>query len=85
MSKKNKKLSFFDLLTPRFLTEDVAVIWVDGDKYNLQPICAVSELEDSDRKGTDYDEIITIRSFNFFGLGLFPSFIRGESDSTNRT
>lgn len=58
----------FDTYTPRFITEDVALIDV-GDHY--EPVCSMKDL----RPGEQYDAVATWRSFNFFGLGLFPKMI----------
>lgn len=59
---------FLDIAVPRFITEDVAANKI-GDTW--QPICCVKDLEEYDI----YDEIITVRTFNFFGFGLFPKLV----------
>lgn len=55
---------FFDIIIPRFLTEDVVVVDV-GDHYELAfPLRFVTE-------GEMFDGIVTLQTFNFFGVGCF--------------
>ena len=61
-----------DTLIPRFITEDVALIY--GDDGDLYPLCALSDLGDSEH----CDAIGTFRSFNLFGFALFPEMISME-------
>jgi len=61
-----------DILTPRFITEEVAVLVLENGDY--QPICQFIHL----RPGEYYDKKVTIRTFNFFGFGLFPKLIKEE-------
>jgi len=63
-----------DLLIPRFITEDVAVLEVDGE---YRPICNVDDLNMYDV----YDKIITVKTFNFFGFGLFPKMVESEANN----
>ncbi|AUR92477.1 hypothetical protein NVP1173O_01, partial [Vibrio phage 1.173.O._10N.261.55.A11] len=58
-----------DILIPRFITEDVALAYGDDDM--LHPICALSDIQD----GEHYDEVAAFRSFNLFGVALFPKMI----------
>ena len=63
-----------DILIPRFITEDVAVLEIDGE---YSPICNVDDLKAYDV----YDKIIMVRTFNFFGFGLFPKMIESEGNN----
>ncbi|MEJ1464986.1 MAG: hypothetical protein RPU15_17220 [Candidatus Sedimenticola sp. (ex Thyasira tokunagai)] len=64
-----------DIIIPRFLVEDVAVLEV-GDEY--QPVCCVKDLQPGDH----YDKIITVRTLNLFGFGVFPKLIDVKTDQT---
>lgn len=55
----------FDLLVPRFMTEDVALIeCVDG----FAIVCCMGDVE----PGECFDAVATLRVFNLFGFGLWP-------------
>lgn len=59
-----------DIIVPRFVTEDAAVISTycgNCADEHLQPVCSMADIE----PGEVYDGIITMRSFNFFGRGLW--------------
>ena len=61
-------MTIFDLIIPRFVTDDVAIKYLsDGD---FEGVCLADEI----RPGLCYDEIVTVKSFNLFGLGMFPVF-----------
>lgn len=54
---------------PRFMTEDVAANFVDGEWRPLFPV----------RIAMDYDtytHVITLKSFNLFGFAIFSKFIK---------
>jgi len=55
-----------DVLIPRFLTEDVAIIENDDGEYIV--LCVVEDLQPTD----NYDKIVSISCFNLFGFALFP-------------
>ncbi|MEN6549433.1 MAG: hypothetical protein ABFE07_25590 [Armatimonadia bacterium] len=61
-------LRLLDIVIPRFLTEDVCVLW-DGETYEI--VCCLADACD----GEEFDGIATMRCFNLFGIGLFPSFV----------
>ena len=54
-----------DILIPRFIEEDVALMF-DGKDYQM--ICSVKDLEPHEKP----DAVVTFQTFNFFGLWLFP-------------
>lgn len=61
----------FDILIPRFITEDVAVevaYCSHCDEAHPQPVCCMADVEPDDV----FDGIMTMSCFNLFGLGLFP-------------
>lgn len=58
---------FFDIIVPRFITEDTA-LRLDKSTNSLYPICCVLDLE----PGEIPDAVCKIKLFNFFGLALFP-------------
>ncbi len=60
---------FLDILIPRFITEQVAGNYMEDGSF--WPICNESDLDSNDA----YDAIITVRTFNLFGFGLFPKFV----------
>lgn len=60
-----KKL--LDILIPRFVTDRTAVKFVE-DKWYI--VCHENDLTEED----DYDYVVDLKSFNFFGFGLFCSF-----------
>jgi hypothetical protein len=55
-----------DMLIPRFITEDVALIGTE--RYGFEILCALKYVEPDD----DYNLIGRATVFNLFGLGLFP-------------
>lgn len=59
---------FLDIVIPRFLTKDVCLLW-DGEFYQIA--CCVGDA----REGEEFDGIATMRCFNLFGVGLFPSIV----------
>lgn len=65
---KNRLARIIDIVTPRFISEDVALIDV-GDQY--EPVCSMNDIHDGER----FDAIATFRSFNLFGLAIFPKMI----------
>jgi len=58
-------LRILDVLIPRFLDEDV-VVELRDDGYHL--LFPMSEVEPHEV----FDGIVTMRTFNFFGIALFP-------------
>lgn len=54
-----------DILLPRFITEEVA-LRDDGDHLTI--VCSLSDVKPGER----FDAVGTIRSFNLFGLAIFP-------------
>lgn len=65
--KMIKDFLFFlwDIFVPRFVTENCAILHLpDGPVI----VCREVDLIPEDI----YDEIVEIKSFNFFGMGLFP-------------
>ncbi|RLJ20011.1 hypothetical protein DJ031_06790 [bacterium endosymbiont of Escarpia laminata] len=63
------------ILIPRFLTEEVAMIKMDGEYH---PVCSAKDLDEYDH----YDRIVKVRAFNFFGFGLFPRVVYDEEKPT---
>ncbi len=64
---------FFDIMVPRFMTEDVAALAFDCghcDEPHYAPICSMADV----MPGETFDAIIAMRSFNLFGFGLFPRY-----------
>lgn len=59
-----------DVLVPRFLTEDVACMVVDGHDGTsyLVPICPLAHV----RPGEVFDVTVRTQTFNLFGFALFP-------------
>lgn len=55
----------FDIILPRFITEDVA-LHDNGDCYEI--VCCMSDIQEGER----FDGIVTMRTFNLFGLAIFP-------------
>lgn len=55
---------FFDVIVPRFLTEYVALQEME-DGYVI--VCALHDVEEDE----NFDAIMKMQTFNFFGLGLF--------------
>jgi hypothetical protein len=55
----------FDILIPRFMTEDVALMETD-EGYEI--VCAMSDIE----HGEEWDGIATMKMFNMFGFAMFP-------------
>lgn len=61
-----------DIIIPRFITEEVALEY-DTQIDKFVPICAMVDLGPYDV----VDAKVTYRSFNFFGIALFPSIVEG--------
>ena len=61
--------TFLDLMIPRFITEEVAANYVEGE---WRPICSMEDITYEDT----YDAVLIVRAFNLFGLGLFPSLVK---------
>lgn len=59
---------FFDLMIPRFMTEEVALS-DNGDHYEIA--CSMVDVQ----PGETFDAIGTMRIFNLFGFALFPSMV----------
>lgn len=59
-----------DLILPRFIVEDVALV-DEGDR--LEIACSMADV----KEGEIFDATATIRSFNLFGIALFPRMIDG--------
>lgn len=60
-----------DILIPRFVTDDWAADVYDCrecDDPHVHPVCMMRDVE----PGEEFDGIVTCRSFNLFGIGLFP-------------
>ena len=58
-----------DVLIPRFLTEDVALEFMGGDRKNIDSyriICAMSDIQ----PGEEYDAVAAVDSFGWLGLGV---------------
>ena len=71
---------FFDIITPRFVEDKVAVIkspdgnlFIPGGPYKI--ICSFQDL----KPGEFYDKVFVVKCFNFFGLGLFPGVVKDLS------
>ena len=64
---------FLDLLIPRVITEDVALIDT-GD--GLEIACRLADV----RRGERFAAVATFRSFNLFGFALFPKMIGEPRD-----
>ena len=59
----------FDMLIPRFVTEELALIYdEEDDTYDVYAALWLCDEEDV------FDAIVTCRCFNFFGFGLFPTY-----------
>lgn len=61
----------FDILCPRFIKEEVAFVNHEGQQDLWIPLCALSDVTESDEVGM----VGTMRSFNLFGFALFPKLI----------
>lgn len=61
----------FDILCPRFIKEEVAFVNHEGQQDLWIPLCALSDVTESDEVGM----VDTMRSFNLFGFSLFPKLI----------
>ncbi|UGL60181.1 hypothetical protein [Salmonella phage vB_SenAc-pSC20] len=61
----------FDILCPRFIKEEVAFVNHEGQQDLWIPLCALSDVTESDEVGM----VGTMRSFNLFGFSLFPKLI----------
>ena len=58
-----------DLLIPRFLTEDVALRFVGGDRTDLgsyEIVCAMSDIQ----PGEVFDAVATVDSFGWLNIGF---------------
>lgn len=55
---------FLDFIIPRFMTDEVAFVY-NGDEIEI--VCTLLDVEE----GEEFDGIVKIRCFNFFGFGLF--------------
>lgn len=63
-------LWIFDIIIPRFIKEEVAFIEVGVDE--VMPLCALADVEEDD------DSIVavgTMKSFNLFGMALWPKLV----------
>lgn len=58
---------FFDIIIPRFITEEVALLYTDDNEEEVEVLCSLKDI----REGEYYDCVGTMRSFNFFGIGIF--------------
>ncbi|WP_368216629.1 hypothetical protein [Aeromonas sp. R2-3] len=69
---KIKALAIFiiDLLTPRYITEDVAIELRDDGYY---PVCSMADIEEGER----FDGVVAMRSFTWLGVA-WPSKLVGE-------
>lgn len=67
----------FDILIPRFITEDVALIR-DGDDVELLGIADQYDLD-------EYDGVVAVDCFSWLGFGFFPSFYPDEIRWKNTT
>lgn len=61
---------FIDIVIPRFIKEEVAFGAVDAD--TVIPICALADVQPED---TEIIAVGTMRSFNLFGVALFPKLV----------
>ena len=69
---------FLDIIIPRFLTEDVACVWVPfpNEEWKDYPelqgyydiVCSMADVYPEE----EFDGIATVQTFNLFGLALFP-------------
>jgi len=66
----------FDILIPRFITDEVAIIWLNDDKTDMQPICLKDQLLPDDV----YDDIVFVKAFNLFGFALFPTLVDDQKN-----
>jgi len=57
--------AIIDLLIPRFITEDVALEEIDGV---LEIVCSMAAISE----GEVFDGVVSIRSFTWLGLCVFP-------------
>lgn len=57
---------FLDILIPRFITEDVALRLNENDEYEV--VCSMKDLGEYEQA----DAVMSMTSFNLFGLALFP-------------
>lgn len=64
----------FDVLTPRFVTDEVAIRLIDEGQAEV--VCLKEQLTTMD----DYDEIAYCRCFNLFGVAIFPKIIRKSEE-----
>lgn len=55
-----------DILIPRFLTEDVALRLNENNEYEV--LCSIRDLGEWEQ----VDAVMSMTSFNLFGLALFP-------------
>lgn len=62
----NMFLRFLDFIVPRFVTDDAAFLY-DEVEDTFELICHLDDLYDDE----EYHAIGRIKSFNFFGYGLF--------------
>lgn len=60
-----------DIITPRFVTEEVAL---RDDGQHLVIACSMADV----RPGECFDGVATMRNFNLFGMALFPVMV-GEA------
>ncbi|MDQ7104195.1 hypothetical protein REA38_11605 [Serratia sp. MF2] len=59
-----------DIILPRFIEEKVLFDYDEVIEAYL-PVCSVNDL----KPGEYFPMIGTIKSFNFFGIGLFPKLV----------
>lgn len=68
-------LKMASIMIPRFIKEDVAfVLYEEGatpDDNTYYPLCALDDVDITD----EVHMVGLMRSFNFFGFGLFPKLI----------
>ena len=58
-----------DLLVPRFLTEDVALRFVGGDRTDLgsyEIVCCMNDVQPNEA----FDAVATVDSFGWLGFGV---------------
>ncbi|MNO80850.1 hypothetical protein D3C76_720700 [compost metagenome] len=63
-----------DILVPRFITEDVALINAycdDCDHPHLMPVCCLADVDPDE----EFDAIGTMSCFNLFGWALFAKLV----------
>lgn len=65
---------FLDVVVPRFIQEEVAFYEVgqDGEDILYAPLCAMRDLTEAD---VDATVVGTMRSFNLFGMALWPKLV----------